>query len=101
LPLDHHEMLYRDLEEIMDRTRLALKETDPDVLMLLAGEQNTVVRDLQKACISADSRLLGRIQALSRQVSDVIAEIQQCHYEISTQIRLVADGRKLVHAYVA
>ena len=101
MQLDHHEMLYRDLAEIMDRTRLALKETEPEVLMLLAEGQNTVARELQKAAISPDSLLLGRIQALSRQVSDVIAEIQQCQYEVSTQIRLVADGRKLVHAYVA
>jgi hypothetical protein len=97
---DPHEMLYRKLAEITDRVSLALKETDLDVLMLLAVEQDTVVRDLQQAGVSADSRLLGRIQALSRQVSDVMTEIQQCQQDISIRIKQVADGKKLVHAYV-
>jgi hypothetical protein len=101
LPLNHQEMLYRELAEIMDRTRLALQETDPDVLMLLAEDQTTVVKELQNAGISADSRLLVQVQALSRQVSDVIEEIQQCQHEVSTRIKQASDGRKLVHAYVA
>jgi hypothetical protein len=93
-------MLYRKLAEITDRVSLALKETDLDVLMLLAAEQDTVVRDLQQAGVSADSRLLDRIQALSRQVSDVMTEIQKCQQDISIRIKQVADGKKLVHAYV-
>ncbi len=94
-------MLYRKLAEITDRVSFALKETDPDVLMLMAAEQDTLIKDLQQAGVSTDSHLLGRIQALSRQVSDVITEIQQCQQDISTRIKEVADGRKLVHAYVA
>ncbi len=93
-------MLYRKLAEFTDRVRFALKETDPDVLMLLAAEQDTLVRDLQQAGVSADSRLLGQVQALSRQVSDVITEIQQRQHDISIRIKQVADGKKLVQAYV-
>ena len=93
-------MLYRKLAEITDRVSLALKETDLDVLMILAAEQDTVVRDLQQVGVRADSRLLGRIQALSRQVSDVMTEIQQCQQDISIRIKQVADGKKLIHAYV-
>ncbi len=92
--------LYRKLAEITDRVSLALKEADPDELMLLAEEQDTVVKDLQQAGICTDSRLLGRIQALSRQVSDVITEIQQWQHEVSTRIKQISDGRKLIHAYV-
>jgi len=100
LPLDPHESLYRKLAEITDRVSLALKEADPDELMLLAEKQDTVVRELRQAGISADIRLLGRVQALSRQISDVIMEIQQCRHEVSTRIKQISDGRKLIHAYV-
>jgi hypothetical protein len=98
---DHQEMLYLKLAEIMDRTRVALKETDPGLLMLLAGEQNEVVMDLQKAGIKADRRHLSRVKALCRQVSDAATEMQQCRHEVSTRIKEVSDGKKLVHAYVA
>ncbi len=47
------------------------------------------------------NRLLGMLQALGRQVSDVITEIQQRQHEISIRIKEVADGKKMVHAYVA
>jgi hypothetical protein len=100
LPLDPHEMLYRKLAEIADRVSFALKEADPDVLMLLAEAQDTVEKDLQQAGISTDSLLLGRVQALNRQVLDVISEIRQRQLGVSTQIRQLADGKKLVHAYV-
>jgi hypothetical protein len=100
LPLDPHEILYRKLAEITDRISFALKETDPEVLMLLAAEQDTVVKDLQQAGIVTDSRLLGQVQEVSRQVSDVIKEIKQCQHDISIRIKQVSDGKKLVHAYV-
>ena len=93
-------MLYRKLAEFTDRVRFALKETDPDVLMLLAAEQDTFVREIRKAGVSSDSRLLARIQALSRQVSDVMTEIQQCQHDINIRIKQVADGKKLVQAYI-
>ena len=101
MPLDSHEMLYRKLADIADRVRFALKETDPDELALLAEEHETIVKELQQAGISPDERLLGMLQALGRQVSEVITEIQQCQHEISIRIKEVADGRKMIHAYVA
>jgi ABC-type Fe3+-hydroxamate transport system substrate-binding protein len=97
---DPHETLYMKLAELTDRVSGALKETDPDVLMLLAAEQDTVVKDLQQAGISADSRFLGQVQALSCKVSEVITEIQQRQHDISIRIKQVADGKKLVQAYV-
>jgi hypothetical protein len=100
LPPDPHEMLYRKLSEFTDRVSVALKETDPDILMCMAAEQDTLVRELRKAGVSADSRFLGRIQALSRQVSDVMTEIQQRQHDINIRIKQVGDGKKLVNAYV-
>jgi len=100
LPLDPHELLYRKLAEITDRVSLALKEADPDELMLLAEKQDTVVRELRQAGFCTDSSLLVRVLALSRQISDVIMEIQQCRHEVSTRIKQISDGRKLIHAYV-
>lgn len=101
MPLDPQETLYRKLAEITDRVSFALKETDPDILMLLTAEQDTVVKELQQAGVSTDSCFQIRIQALNRQVSDVITEIQHRQQDISTRIKQVADGKKLVHAYVA
>jgi hypothetical protein len=97
---DPHEMLYRKLSEFTDRVSVALKETDPDALMRMAAEQDTIVRGLRNAGVCADSHLLERIQALSRQVSDVMTEIQQRQHDIKIRIKQVADGNKLVHAYV-
>ena len=94
-------MLYQRLAEITDRVRFALKETDPDALALLAEEHETIFKELQQAGSSPDERLLGMLQALGRQVSDVIMEIQQRQHEISVRIKEVADGKKMVHAYVA
>jgi hypothetical protein len=100
LPPDHHEVLYQKLSEITDQVRFALKEADPDELMLLVEKQDTVARDLSQAGICTDSRLLDRILALNLQVSDVIKEIQKCQHDLSTRIKQVSDGRKLIHAYV-
>ena len=96
---DHHEMIYQKLAILTDRVCLALKEADPDVLNLLAKEQDLLLEDIEKAGIPRDIRLLGQIQALDRQVSNVISEIKQCQQEISTRIKEIADGKKLARAY--
>lgn len=101
MPLDRHEILCQKLAELADRAILALKEADPDVLMLLADEQGAVLRDLRQAGISTESCVSERLQALSRRVSDVITEIQQRRHEVFAQIKQVSDGKKMVHAYVA
>jgi len=100
LPPDPHETLYRKLAEITDRVSFALTEADPDELMLLAEKQDIILRELRQAGICKDSRLLVRVLALSRQVSDVMTEIQLCRHEVSTRIRQISDGKKLIHAYV-
>jgi hypothetical protein len=97
---DHHEMLYLKLADNADNVLLALKEADPDVLARLAEEHEVLVQDLHKTGILTDSHFLGRIQALNRQISEVISEIRQSQHEISSQIKQVADGKKLFHAYV-
>jgi hypothetical protein len=97
---DHHEVIYQKLTDNADRVRLALKEADPDVLTHFAEEHDGLVRDLQQAGICTESSLKGRIQALNRQISEVISEIQQSQHEISSRIKQVSDGKKLFHAYV-
>jgi hypothetical protein len=87
-------MLYLKLAAVTDQVRLALKEADPDKLMSLAEDHQTVMKELQDAGISRDRQLLEQIQALSSQVCDVISEIRQRQLGVSTQIRQLADGKK-------
>ncbi len=93
-------MLYQRLGAVTDRAKLALKEMDPDVLMSLAEDHQIVMKELQEAGISRDRQLLEQVQALSSQVRDVISEIRQQQLGISAQIRQLADGKKMIHAYV-
>ncbi len=95
-----HEMLFQRLAAVTDRVKLALKEADPDVLRPLAEENENIMKELQEAGPCGDRNLLDRVQALCRQVLDVIMEIQHCQHEVSTQIKQVADGKKMIHAYV-
>ena len=95
-----HEMLYLKLAAVTDQVRLALKEADPDMLTSLAEDHQTVMKELQEAGISRDGQLLEQVQVLSRQVCDVISEIRQRQLGVSTRIRQLSDGKKMIHAYV-
>ena len=97
---NRHEMLYQRLAAVTGRVKLALKETDPDVLRLLAEDHENIMKELQEAGPCGDRNLLDRVQALCRQAVDVITEIQLCQHEVSTQIKQITDGKKMIHAYV-
>lgn len=97
---DRYEMICVKLAAITDQVRLALKEADPDELTSLAEDHKTVMKELQEAGISKDKQPLELVQALSRQVNDVISEIRQRQMDVSTQIRQLAEGKKMVHAYI-
>ena len=93
-------MLYLKLAAITDQVRMALKEADPDVLTSLAEDHQNVMKELQEAGASSDTQIVKQIQMVSRQVFDVMSEIRQRQLGVSTQIRQLADGKKMVHAYV-
>jgi hypothetical protein len=93
-------MLYLKLAAVTDQVRLALQEADPDVLSSLAEDHQAVMKELQEAGICRDRQLLEQVQALSHQVFDVISEIRQRQLGVSAQIRQLADGNKMIHAYV-
>ena len=97
---NRHEMLYLKLAAITDQVRMALKEADPDVLTSLAEDHQNVMKELQEAGASSDTQIVKQIQMVSRQVFDVMSEIRQRQLSVSTQIRQLADGKKMVHAYV-
>ena len=97
---NRHEMLYLKLAAITDQVRMALKEADPDVLTSLAEDHQNVMKELQEAGASSDTQIVKQIQMVSRQVFDVMSEIRQRQLGVSTQIRQLADGKKMVHAYV-
>ncbi len=97
---NRHEMLYLKLATVTDQVRMALKEADPDVLMSLAEDHQNVMKEIQEAGASSDTQLVKQIQMLSRQVFDVMSEIRQRQLGVSTQIRQLADGKKMVHAYI-
>lgn len=97
---NRHEMLYLKLAAITDQVRMALKEADPDVLTSLAEDHQNVMKELQEAGASSDTQIVKQIQMLSRQVFDVLSEIRQRQLDVSTQIRQLADGKKMVHAYI-
>jgi len=85
---------------VTDQVRLALEASDPDVLMSLAEDHHAIMKELQDAGITCDRQLLKQIQVLSRQVLDLMSEIRQRQIGVSTQIRQLADGKKMVRAYV-
>jgi predicted nucleic acid-binding Zn-ribbon protein len=93
-------MLYLKLAAITDQVRMALEEADPDVLTSLAEDHQNAMEELQEAGASSDTQLVKQIQMLSRQVFDVMSEIRQRQLGVSTQIRQLADGKKMVHAYI-
>ena len=95
-----HEMLYLKLAAVTDQVRMALKEADPDVLVSLAEDHRNVMKELQEAGVSSDTQLVKQIQMLGSQVFDVLSEIRQRQLDVSTQIRQLADGKKMVHAYI-
>ena len=95
-----HEMLYLKLAAVTDQVRMALKEADPDVLASLAEDHQNVMKELQEAGVSSDTQLVKQIQMLGSQVFDVLSEIRQRQLDVSTQIRQLADGKKMVHAYI-
>lgn len=97
---NQHEILYLRLAAVTHQVRLALKEADPDVLMSLAVDHQAVMKELQDAGVGRDEQLLEQVQALSRQVCDTISELRQRRQNVSTQIRQLADGKKMIHAYV-
>lgn len=99
---DHHEMLYLKLEGIMNRLRKVLAEDpEPDLLNNMAEEHQTLLKEIQRAGISSDLRMLERVKALNIQASEMINEIQYLRQKISVRIKKAADGKKLVKAYIA
>lgn len=97
---DRYEMICLKLAAITDQVRLALKEADPDVLTSLAEDHKAVMNALQEAGIRRDEQPLELVQALCCQANDVISEIRQRQMDVSTQIRRLAEGKKMVQAYI-
>jgi hypothetical protein len=96
---NQHELLFLKLSALTDRVSLALNDADPDTLTSLAEDHQNLMKELQNAGTCMDMRLLEQVQALSRQVSEVIPEIRRRQLDVSARIRQLADGKKMIHAY--
>lgn len=97
---EEFEHLFRKLEKMMDRVRLALQEdTDPETFKILAEEHEEILRELQLSGTGNNYGLLKRFEMLKSQIAEMMIEIQGYQKELSTRIRKMANGKKMVRAY--
>ncbi|GEM_PF-3180157 len=99
MPPENHEIIYGQLASVTERIALALKNVEPDELMALAEEHLQIMNALHEAGVCPDIRQLDQIQMLNSRISRLMADIRRCQHDISTRMKEIADGKKIMHAY--
>ncbi|MGD9976034.1 MAG: hypothetical protein AB7S77_23490 [Desulfatirhabdiaceae bacterium] len=99
MPPENHEIIYGQLASVTERIALALQNMEPDELMALAEDHQHIMNALHEAGTCTDVRLLDQIQMLNSRISQLMADIRHCQHDISTRMKEIADGKKIMHAY--
>lgn len=99
LQSETHEILYRSLADITERTKFAIYEKDVQTLMGLIREHRDVMEKLNREGLSQDANLFELVEETCKQVHEVVSEVGKRRDELGRQLVMFEKKKKVSAAY--